>query len=60
MDNIDELQDFEEFTINDKNECKIDEDKLNQLMELCKMEYPDIPEYFIYVYSVDYLMNNPE
>ena len=60
MDNIDELQDFEEFTINDKNECKIDEDKLNQLMELCKMEYPDIPDYFIYVYSVDYLMNNPE
>ncbi len=60
MDNIDELQEFDEFTINDKNECKIDEDKLNQLMELCKMEYPDIPEYFIYVYSVDYLMNNPE
>ena len=60
MDNIDELQGFDEFSINEKNESKIDEDRLNQLMELCKMEYPDIPEYFIYVYSVDYLMNNPE
>lgn len=39
-------------------ECKIDEDKLNELMELCKVEYPHIPEYFHYVYSVDYLMNN--
>jgi hypothetical protein len=39
-------------------ECKIDEDELNQLLELCKAEYPHIPEYFHYVYSVDYLMNN--
>ena len=39
-------------------ECKIDETELNQLLELCKMEYPHIPEYFHYVYSVDYLMNN--
>ena len=40
-----------------ESECKIDEDELNQLMELCKAEYPHIPEYFHYVYSVDYLMN---
>jgi hypothetical protein len=42
----------------DNIECKIDEDELNQLLELCKAEYPHIPEYFHYVYSVDYLMNN--
>jgi len=39
-------------------DCKIDENQLNDLMELCKVEYPHIPEYFHYVYSVDYLMNN--
>lgn len=42
----------------EKVDCKIDEDKLNELLELCKAEFPHIPEYFHYVYSVDYLMNN--
>lgn len=49
--NISEVEDIE---------CKVDEDKLNQLMDLCKAEYPHIPDYFIYVYSVDYLMSNHE
>ena len=38
--------------------CKINEDDLNQLLEICKLEYPHIPNYFHYVYCVDYLMNN--
>jgi hypothetical protein len=41
----------------DNIECKINEEDLQQLMELCKAEYPHIPEYFHYVYSVDYLLN---
>ena len=42
----------------DNIECKIDEEELQQLMEICKTEYPNIHEYFHYVYCVDYLMNN--
>ena len=39
-------------------ECKIDLEKLEKLMALCREEYPHIPEYFIYTYSVDHLMEN--
>ena len=39
-------------------ECKIDPEKLEKLMALCREEYPHIPEYFIYTYSVDHLMEN--
>jgi hypothetical protein len=37
-------------------ESKIDESELVQLMDMCKAEYPDIDPYCIWVYSVDYLM----
>ena len=36
---------------------EIDNDRLTQLMEVCKQEYPDIDPYIIWVYSVDYLLN---
>ena len=39
-------------------ECKIDPEKLEKLMQLCKEQYPHIPEYFIYTYSVGHLMEN--
>ena len=32
-------------------------DRLNALMDACKQEYPDIDPYIIWVYSVDYLLN---
>jgi hypothetical protein len=35
----------------------IDNDRLNALMDACKQEYPDIDPYIIWVYSVDYLLN---
>ena len=41
-----------------ESQCKIDPEKLDKLMQLCKEEYPHIPEYFIYTYSVDHLMEN--
>ena len=41
-----------------KPECKIDPEKLEKLMALCREEYPHIPEYFIYTCSVDHLMEN--
>jgi hypothetical protein len=34
----------------------IDELRLNELMEICKAEYPDIDPYFIWVCSVDHLL----
>ena len=37
-------------------ENKIDESRLNELMDMCKSEYPDIDPYFIWVYSVDHLL----
>ena len=37
-------------------ESKIDESELVQLMDMCKAEYPDIDPYCIWVYSVEYLM----
>jgi hypothetical protein len=36
---------------------EIDNERLAQLMEVCKNEYPDIDPYIIWVYSVDYLLN---
>ena len=36
---------------------EVDNDRLTQLMETCKHEYPDIDPYIIWVYSVDYLLN---
>ena len=36
---------------------EIDNERLTQLMELCKQEYPDIDPYIIWVYSMDYLLN---
>ena len=40
-----------EMTVNsigdtDNIECKINEDDLQQLMEICKAEFPHIPDYF--------------
>ena len=36
---------------------EIDNERLTQLMELCKQEYPDIDPFIIWVYSMDYLLN---
>ena len=36
---------------------EVDNEQLNTLMEACKQEYPDIDPYIIWVYSVDYLLN---
>ena len=36
---------------------EVDNEQLNILMEACKQEYPDIDPFIIWVYSVDYLLN---
>ena len=36
---------------------EVDSEQLNILMEACKQEYPDIDPYIIWVYSMDYLLN---
>ncbi len=36
---------------------EVDNDRLIALIEASKMEYPDIDPYIIWVYSMDYLLN---
>ena len=36
---------------------EVDNDRLTQLIEMCKQEYPDIDPFIIWVYSMDYLLN---
>ena len=36
---------------------EVDNERLTQLIEMCKQEYPDIDPYIICVYSMDYLLN---
>ena len=36
---------------------EVDNEQLKFLMDACKQEYPDIYPYIIWVYSVDYLLN---
>ena len=36
---------------------KIDNEQLTSLIEVCKQAYPDIDPYIIWVYSMDYLLN---
>ena len=36
---------------------EIDNEQLNVLMDACKQEYPDIDPFIIWVYSMDYLLN---
>ena len=36
---------------------EIDNEQLQALMDACKQEYPDIDPYIIWVYSMDYLLN---
>ena len=36
---------------------EVDNERLAELMELCKQEYPDIDPFIIWVYSMDYLLN---
>jgi len=36
---------------------EVDNERLTQLMELCKQEYPDIDPFIIWVYSMDHLLN---
>ena len=36
---------------------EIDNDRLTQLMEASKIEFPDIDPFIIWVYSTDYLLN---
>ena len=35
----------------------IDANELQELINNCKKEYPDVDPYIIWVYSVDYLLN---
>ncbi len=36
---------------------EIDSEQLTSLIEVCKQAYPDIDPYIIWVYSMDYLLN---
>jgi hypothetical protein len=36
---------------------EIDNERLTILMDSCNQEYPDIDPYIIWVYSMDYLLN---
>ena len=36
---------------------EVDNEHLAELMDLCKQEYPDIDPFIIWVYSMDYLLN---
>ena len=36
---------------------EIDHEQLTSLIEVCKQAYPDIDPYIIWVYSMDYLLN---
>ena len=36
---------------------EIDNEPLTMSMDACKQEYPEIDPYIIWVYSVDYLLN---
>ena len=36
---------------------EIDNEQLTSLIEVCKQAYPDIDPYIIWVYSMDYLLN---
>ena len=36
---------------------EVDNERLTQLIEVCKREYPDIDPFIIWVYSMDYLLN---
>ena len=36
---------------------EVDNERLAELMDLCKQEYPDIDPFIIWVYSMDYLLN---
>ena len=36
---------------------EIDNEQLTALIEVCKQSYPDIDPYIIWVYSMDYLLN---
>ena len=36
---------------------EVDNEQSNALMDACKQEYPEIDPYIIWVYSVDYLLN---
>ena len=36
---------------------EVDNERLTQLIEVCKQEYPDIDPFIIWVYSMDYLLN---
>ena len=39
---------------------EIDNEQLTSLIEVCKQAYPDIDPYIIWVYSMDYLLNEQE
>ena len=41
----------------EENKVKIDDEKLDEIMEYCRQEYPTMNEYFIYVFCVDHLMS---
>ena len=41
----------------EENKVKIDDEKLDELMEYCRQEYPTMNEYLIYVFCVDHLMS---
>jgi hypothetical protein len=47
MENLEDLS---------KNLIDIDEDRLNELMQLAKQYYPDVPEYFVHAVAVEQCM----
>ena len=47
MENLEDLS---------KNLIDIDEDRLNELMQLAKQYYPDVPEYFVHGIAVEQCM----
>ena len=47
MENLEDLS---------KNLIDIDEDRLNELMQLAKQYYPDVPEYFVHTIAVEQCM----
>ncbi len=36
---------------------EVDNEHLTQLMQLCKQEYPDMDPFIMWVYGMDYLLN---
>jgi hypothetical protein len=47
---------MENLTVDNRELHAVDEERLNQLMELLKQEYPDLDPYFVHMISLDQVM----